>query len=155
MSATPSPHVFERAVRFEEVDAAGFVYFPRVVALAHEALERLLEDSLERGAYARFVLDRKVGLPCVHVACDFTHPLHFGDVMHVATTVRKFGTTSVTLAVAIEKTGRSDLLRSRPRIPCASIVYVVACAEITGPNKRPLPDELKGAFLRYFVPTAD
>lgn len=133
------PHEFRRPVRFDEIDAAGFVYFPKVVALAHEALERLLEDA-RPGGYASWVIGDRIGLPCVHVAADFEAPLRFGDVIMVTTSVVKFGTTSVTLLVDVT---RAD------GVHCATIDYVVACAELHGPSKRPLPPELRDALARY------
>lgn len=131
-------HVFSRPVRFDEIDAAGFAYFPKVVALAHEALERLLEDA-RPGGYAGWVMRERIGLPCVHVAADFSAPLRFGDEMIVATSVVRFGTTSVTLDVHV----------TRGDVACAKINYVVACADLDGPSKRTLPDDLRAALSRY------
>lgn len=134
-----APHVFRRPVRFDEIDAAGFAYFPKVVALAHEALERLLEDA-RPGGYAGWVVGERIGLPCVHVAADFSSPLRFGDELVVTTTVVKFGGTSVTLDVRV---ARGDGTH------CAKIDYVVACAELNGPSKHALPPGLREALSRH------
>ncbi|MGZ3423114.1 MAG: hypothetical protein ACXVEE_34950 [Polyangiales bacterium] len=64
---------FRRPVHFEEIDAAGYVYFPRLVALAHEGIERLFQQEVP-GGYAAFVVGKRVGLPCVHVSADFSAP---------------------------------------------------------------------------------
>jgi 4-hydroxybenzoyl-CoA thioesterase len=137
-----SPHVFRRPVRFDEIDAAGFVYFPKIVALAHEALERLLEDA-RPGGYASWVVGSRVGLPCVRVAADFTAPLRFGDEIVVETRVARFGTTSVTFEVKVG--------RAADGTPCARIDYVVACADLDGPRKRKLPETLRAALARHLV----
>ncbi len=134
-------HEFRRPVRFDEIDAAGFVYFPKLVALAHEALERLLEDA-RPGGYAGWVVHERVGLPCVHVAADFSAPLRFGDELVVTTRVVKFGDTSVTFDVRVV---RGD------GTPCATIDYVVACADLTVPQKRALPPQLRDALERFAV----
>lgn len=131
------PHVFRRPVRFDEIDAAGFVYFPKVVALAHEALERLLEDA-RPGGYAGWVVGERIGLPCVHVAADFSAALRFGDTITVTTRVVKFGTSSVAFEVLVER-----------NVLSAKIDYVVACADLNGPSKRALPAELRAALERY------
>ena len=133
------PYIFRRAVRFDEVDAAGFVFFPRVIGLAHEALERMLGDALPEG-YARWVRDQRVGLPCVHVAGDFSGPLRFGDDVMVETLVAKFGATSVAFEVTVRRGDGAT---------CARIDYVVACADLDGPKKRPLPDDLRTALEQY------
>jgi len=134
-----TPHVFRRPVRFDEIDAAGFAYFPKVVALAHEALERVLEDA-RPGGYAGWVVGERIGLPCVHIAANFSAPLRFGDEIVVTTTVLRFGSTSVTFEVRI---ARGD------GIDCAKIDYVVACADLHGPSKRVLPDALREALARH------
>jgi 4-hydroxybenzoyl-CoA thioesterase len=133
------PHEFRRPVAFDEIDAAGFAYFPKVVALAHEALERLLEDA-RPGGYAGWVMGERIGLPCVHVAADFSAPLRFGDEIVVTTSIAKFGTTSVSFLVNVS---RGD------GVQCARIDYVVACAKLDGPRKHPLPVELRRALERY------
>ena len=133
------PHVFRRPVHFEEIDAAGYAYFPKVIALAHEALERLLEDA-RPGGYAGWVMRDRIGLPCVHLAASFSSPLRFGDELVVTTTVTKFGTTSVTFAVEV---ARGD------GVLCARLDYVVACADLAGPTKRALPTELRDALSRF------
>lgn len=136
--------VFRRAVRFDEIDAAGFVYFPRIAALAHEAMERLFEASLE-GGYARWIngVDGpRLGFPCVHLACDFTAPLRFGDALEVEAIVGKIGATSVRFDVRVR---RGD------GVVCATIEYVVACARLDGPAKEPLPEALRAALNRHHV----
>jgi 4-hydroxybenzoyl-CoA thioesterase len=131
---------FRRAVRFDEVDAAGLVYFPRVVALAHEALEHLLAAALP-GGYPAFVVGQRIGLPCVHVESDFKGPLRFGDELEVALIVAGFGTSSVAFDVEVQ---RGD------GHPCAKMRYIVACADLSeSPKKRAIPADLKAALSRH------
>jgi 4-hydroxybenzoyl-CoA thioesterase len=130
---------FRRPVHFEEIDAAGYVYFPRLVALAHEGIERMLWQD-RPGVYASFVVGQRVGLPCVHVAADFSAPLRFGDEMTVELLVRKMGTSSVAFDVRIVR---------QDGVPCAKIDYVCACTDLDGPKSRPLPSELREALAKY------
>ena len=83
---------FERPVRFEEVDAAGIVFFAHFVAYAHEAMERFFA-GLE-GGYAGLILRRRVGLPAVHVEMSFSSPLRYGDTLRVETAVTRVGNRS-------------------------------------------------------------
>lgn len=130
---------FRRPVHFEEIDAAGYVYFPRLVALAHEGIERMLWQD-RPGGYASFVVGQRIGLPCVHVAADFSAPLRFGDEMIVELTVRKIGTSSVAFDVRIVR---------QDGVPCATIDYVCACSDLDGPKSRPLPGELRDALAKH------
>jgi 4-hydroxybenzoyl-CoA thioesterase len=131
---------FKRAVRFDEVDAAGLVYFPRVVALAHEGLEQLLAAALP-GGYPAFVVGQKIGLPCVHVESDFKGPLRFGDDVEVTLVVAGFGTSSVAFDVEVQR-GDGN--------PCAKMRYIVACADLSeSPKKRAIPPELRTALAKH------
>lgn len=136
-----TPHVFRRPIRFDEVDAAGFAYFPRIIALAHEALERLLEDA-RPGGYAGWVVRERIGLPCVHLGAEFFAPLRFGDEISVRTRVASFGQTSVVFEVFVVRGDGVD---------CAKIDYVVACAQLDGPTKHPLPTALREALEKHLV----
>ena len=87
--------VFERAIKFEEVDAANIVFFARFVTYAHEAMEHFF-GGLE-GGYARLILERRVGLPAVHVEIAFTAPARYGDVLRIETRVARLGNRSAVL----------------------------------------------------------
>ena len=87
--------VFERPVKFEEVDAANIVFFARFVTYAHEAMEHFF-GGLE-GGYARLILERRVGLPAVHVEIAFTAPARYGDVLRIETRVARIGNRSAVL----------------------------------------------------------
>jgi 4-hydroxybenzoyl-CoA thioesterase len=132
-----APFKFTRSVRWDELDAAGFVYFPRVVALAHEAMERMFEAASPRG-YSTMV-SSGLGLPCVHVETDFRAPLRFGDVAEVEAVVKKLGRSSVELEVNVRREG----------VDCARIGYVVACTELRTPKAVPLPASARAMFLQY------
>jgi len=87
--------VFDRPVKFEEVDAANIVFFARFATYAHEAMEHFF-SALE-GGYAALILTRRVGLPAVHVEIAFTAPARYGDVLRIETRVAKIGNKSAVL----------------------------------------------------------
>jgi len=87
--------VYERAVKFEEVDAANIVFFARFATYAHEAMEHFF-DPLD-GGYAGLIMTRRIGLPAVHVEMSFSAPLHYGDRLRIETSVTKVGNRSAVL----------------------------------------------------------
>ena len=139
MGAPTNAFVFRRAVRFDEIDAAGFVFYAKLVALAHEGLERMLEAALP-GGYARFVVERRIGLPCVHLEADFSGALRFGDAMEVAMRVARFGRSSVAFDVRVSRGDGAQ---------CAKLAYVVACSDLTVPKSVALPDDLRAALAQH------
>lgn len=136
-----APYVYTRPIRFDEIDAAGYVFYANLTAIPHEALERLLHE-VNPGGYAAFVVGQRVGLPCVHVQADFTAPLRFGDEMRVELSVVGFGATSIRFDVRLV---RGD------GTPCAKIDYVCACAQLDGPTKHPIPAEMRRALEPHLL----
>jgi 4-hydroxybenzoyl-CoA thioesterase len=132
-------HVYERPIRFEEVDAAGIVFFPRFLSFCHEAMEGLF-DALE-GGYVRMIRERRIGVPAVHVDCDFKHPLRYGDVARIETTVAKIGRTSVTFRYALSR--RADGL------PIAVVTHVCAVSDLDRLKAIPIPDDIRAALERH------
>ena len=87
--------VFERPIKFEEVDAANIVFFARFVTYAHESMEHFF--SALPGGYAGLILERRVGFPAVHVEITFTAPARYGDVLRIETRVARLGNRSAVL----------------------------------------------------------
>ena len=131
--------VYERAVRFEEVDAARIVFFARFSNYAHEAMEALL-GGLD-GGYVRLVNERRLGMPAVHLECDFRAPLRFGDVMRIETYVPRIGTKSVTY--------RYEFFRGAERTHAATIVHVCAVTDLDAMKAVPIPDDVRALLERH------
>jgi 4-hydroxybenzoyl-CoA thioesterase len=125
-------HVHE--VRFDEVDAAGIVYFAHFFTWCHDAMAATLA-RLE-GGYAGLVNRRRLGLPVVHVEADFASPVRFGDQVRVSPTVERIGASSVAL--------RFDLARESDRGHVATIRHVVVLTDLAELRARPLPDDVRG-----------
>jgi 4-hydroxybenzoyl-CoA thioesterase len=135
--------VYERPVRFEEVDAAGIVFFPRFLSYCHEAMEHLFDDV--EGGYVHLIRDRKVGVPAVHVECDFKSPLRYGDVARIETSVEKLGRTSVSFRYAIS--------RLSDRMAVASILHVCAVSDLVALKAIPIPEDVREALERHVLTT--
>ncbi len=131
--------VHERAVRFEEVDAAGIVFFPLFLNFCHEALAELF-GALE-GGYVRFVTERRLGVPTVHVEADYRAPLRYGDVAHIELTVLHVGSRSFTL--------RYDITRAADGLPVAEVKHVVATTDLNAMRAVPIPSDVRAVLERH------
>lgn len=136
--------VYERAVRFEEVDAAKIVFFARFLNYAHEAMEALL-GGLD-GGYVRLVNERRLGMPAVHVECDFRAPLRFGDAMRIETFAARIGTKSVTY--------RYEFFRARDNAHVATVEHVCAVTDLDAMKAVPVPDDVRALLERHRRPEA-
>lgn len=134
-----------RPVRFQDVDAAGIVFFARFFEYAHEAMEHFFDalprqpgsgsDPTTNRAYVELVTKRRIGFPTVHIAADFRGPLRYGDVARIETTVTKIGTTSWTFRYA--------MTREADGADVATIEHVVVATTLDPVKKVPLPPDVR------------
>jgi len=80
--STRTPYVFASQVRFQEVDAAGIVFFSRIQEYFHDAYLAFLAHH---GYPLHEVLEQKSWLaPIRHAEADYLKPLRFGSRFEVA-----------------------------------------------------------------------
>lgn len=131
-----------RPVRFQDVDAAGIVFYPRVLEYFSDAYMTALKerrvdvpDMLARG---------DVKLPLVHAEADYLAPLRFGDTIEVEVLAPKLGETSFTVGYRVTAAGRVAAV--------GQTVHV--CIDGASFKPRPLPDALRGALATQDTPGA-
>lgn len=140
----PGPFVYDHPVRFEDVDAAGIVFFARFFEYTHAAMERFFDALPPREGgrspgYVDLITRRRIGFPAVHVTADFKAPLRYGDVARIEVTVPKIGTSSATLRYAIT--------RAEDATAVAVVEHVVVSTALDTVTKVTLPDDVR-ALLR-------
>jgi 4-hydroxybenzoyl-CoA thioesterase len=131
----------ERAVRFEEVDAAGIVFFAHFLGYAHEAMEHFF-GSLD-GGYSRLIVDRKVGLPAVKVAMSFASPVRYGERLRIETTTTHLGTRSATLRYRMIRVSDGEL--------SAEVEHTVVTTDLTCLRSCAMPDDVRAIFAAHLV----
>jgi acyl-CoA thioesterase FadM len=128
-------------IRLNDIDAAGVVFGPRLIALAHEAAEDALRVAgldfamvLKEGAYA---------LPLVRIESDFAAPVRHGDELVPTVVVARTGGKSFTLEIRLD-------LADGTRAATVTQTQVV----IGLPERRPmaLPAEVVAALGRLTPP---
>lgn len=132
-------HIYERPIRFEDVDAANIVFFARFFNYGHEAMESLLGEV--EGGYAHLILQRKIGMPAVHCEADFMAPLRFGDVARIQVTVPRIGHKSCTYNYAI--------YRQKDGAKIATLVHVCAVSDLVQLKAIPIPDDVRAVLERH------
>lgn len=134
--------VFERAVKFEEVDAAGIAFFARFFNWCHEAMERFF-DALPDSSYVQLIMKRRVGFPAVHLTADWKSPLRYGDVARIETSVLKVGKTSAVF--------RYVLTRVSDGAHCATIEHTTVSSDLATMTKRDLPDDCRKLLEAHLI----
>lgn len=72
---------YSRTIRFADTDAAGVVYFARLLSICHEAYE----ESLRQAAIdvQTFFSRGAIAVPITHAEADFRRPLMCGDAITI------------------------------------------------------------------------
>ncbi len=132
----------ERPVRFEDVDAAGIVFFARFFGYAHDAMERFFGEL--PGGYVDLITRRRIGFPSVHVACDYRAPLRYGDVAVLHVEVAHVGTTSCGFSY--------ELFRKADGVKSATIAQTIVTSDLASMVKMPIPDDVRELLERHRAP---
>jgi 4-hydroxybenzoyl-CoA thioesterase len=86
-----APFVHSFPVRFDDVDHANIVYYPRFLHYFHVAFEEFFRARMGAGAYLDLISRRKIGFPAVRAECDYRAPLRFGDTVRVEVSITRLG----------------------------------------------------------------
>lgn len=124
---------YYRTVRLSDTDAAGVVYFARLLSICHEAYEAsLAENGIELKAFFR---DPATAIPIVHGSADFFRPLFCGDRLAVEMAPQRLNEGEFEVVYEIFGTPASPpcLARAKTRH---------ACIDPASRRRVPLPDPI-------------
>lgn len=131
-------------VRFDDVDFARVVYYPKLFGYTHQTFEEFFAREVGT-PYAQVLIDRKVGFPTVHAEADFRAPLRFGDLCRVELSCEKVGQRSMTCRYQLFKEGADGL--------CAELRIVTAAIDMDSFESVEVPVDLREAFARHALPS--
>lgn len=134
---------YRRAVRFEEVDAAGIVFFAVLVAYAHEAMEHFF-GAID-GGYVDLIMKRRIGFPAVKLASEFSAPLRYGDAVSIETRVARLGNRSVTF--------HYRFVRDDDTV-CATMGHTVVLTDLERMASRDMPGDVRALLSAHVEPGA-
>jgi len=129
-------------VRFEDVDFARIVFFPRLFGYCHSAFEDFFEKEVG-ATYADVIIKRRVGFPAVRAHGDFKSPLRFGDVCRVVMETNYLGRRSITCGYKLFQ-GETEQL-------CADLEIVAVAINMDKFESVDIPKDVSAAFLRHLA----
>ncbi len=135
--------VFDRPIRFDEVDPAQIVFFAHFARYAHEAMENFFA-ALE-GGYPRLILERRVGLPAVHVEMSFSAPVRYGDGLRIETTTARIGARSATL--------RYRMFRKSDGALSAEMKHTIVTTDLRELRSCDMPDDVRATLSAHVEPS--
>lgn len=102
--AAPGPGFLHRAaVRFQDVDAAGIIFFSRVLEHCHDGYLAFL--AAHGCALPQVIKDGAWIAPLAHAEADYLRPLRFGDPLTVALVAARLGEGRVSLGYRVHGAG--------------------------------------------------
>jgi 4-hydroxybenzoyl-CoA thioesterase len=130
---------YERPIRFEEVDAAGIVFFARFLGYGHEAMEHFFGGL--PGGYAHLIMQRRIGLPAVNVTMSFKSPVKYGEVLRIETSTAHLGNRSATL--------RYRMFRTHDEVLAAEVEHTIVMTNLDQLASCPMPDDVRAIFTEH------
>ncbi|MGH7285567.1 MAG: acyl-CoA thioesterase [Polyangiaceae bacterium] len=125
----------ERAVLFQDIDAAGIVFYARIFDYCHDAFFAFLAA---RGLSMPKVVSEGVwGSPIVHAEANYLSPLRFGDRMRVQIMSVQLGGASMRVT--------SRIVDFSGNVAC-SVSLVHAFVDCKTVKARPVPAEVRDAL---------
>ena len=129
-------------VRFDDVDFARIVFYPRLFSYCHRVFEDLYGN---KGgiSYSDLLQKRRVGFPVVSAKADFKSPLRFGDICRIAMDAVRLGRRSLTCRYRLYL-GETDRL-------CAEIEVTSATIDMDKFTPVDFPDDLRALLRKHLV----
>jgi len=128
-----STFVYERAVKFDDCDPAGIVFFANHFRFCHEAMEAFFDQLPIR--YAGLIVVRKTGFPAVQAHAEYKAPLAYGDTATIAVTLEHVGNASAQF--------HYEIVRARDATVAAICRTTCVHTDLTTYASKPLPDDLR------------
>ena len=126
--------------RFQDVDAAGVLFFGRIFDYTHMAYEELIATSgFDR---VRYFSGGEFLVPIAHAKADDKKPILHGERVSITIDVTRVGRASVHLRYMVTGPGGDADLR-------ASVLTVHAFVERATMKPIPVPEPLRGFFLGH------
>jgi len=133
-------YVQRLTVRFNDVDFARIVYYPRLFAYCHAVFEDFF--AAEAGIpYADVLQKRGVGFPVVGAKADFKSPLRFGDTCRIVMEATHLGKRSLSCRYRLYL-GESDRL-------CAEIEVTSAVVSMKDLSPVELPADFRALLEKH------
>jgi len=130
--------IHRQQVRFNEVDAAGIVFYPRFFDYFHLAFEAFFGDCT--GApYHVWIRDRRIGWPTVHVETDFVAPLRYGEAFEVRLSFPKVGRSSFVTRYEVR----------RGEVLCATAAITAVTTDLDRMASVEMPAVVREALARF------
>ena len=128
-------HAEQVVIPFGDADPAGIIFYPRLIGLAHNAVENLIRESPL--GWAGWFASPDYAAPIRKAEADFLLPLAAGETFTARARVEEVGKTSVTFVV--------EFIAARDEVAAFVRTIHVLVDKTTG-QPTPLTDAMRRAL---------
>ncbi len=135
-------------VRFDDIDHAGIVYYPRFFHFFHLAFEEFFSERMGAASYVHLLDHDRIGFPAVSAECTYKAPLRFGETMDIDMSVARLGERSLVLRYLIHRRSSDPADAGEGAEPVLAAEGTNTCAVVDLRTFRavPLPPHLRSLF---------
>ena len=134
--------VSRHKIRFDDVDGAGIVYYPRYFHFCHKSFEDFFNERAEI-TYPTLINQLGIGFPTVKITSEFSKPLYYGDEIISHLSVSKIGQSSLDCTYQFFCVKDNSL--------CFSADIVVVCMDVAKKCSLSIPLNLRETFSRIMA----
>lgn len=136
LAAPDGPVRHELGVRFQDVDAAGVIFFARAFEYCSDALFAAIEQAGFPGR--RMFVEREFVAPVKHAEAHYIRPLRYGDRVEVSMPLGLLRETDFTLGYRLRR------VSDREPVVVGEIHQV--CVDVDTFRRRPIPAEFRAVL---------
>lgn len=128
-------------IRFDDVDGAGIVYYPRFFHICHKTFEDWFNDC-GPVSYPTLIAKNSRGFPTVAISSEFISPLLYGDEATIEVAVKKIGNTSLICHYGIYK---------QKNVLCFSALITTVHIDLKTKKPVSISPDLRVFFEKYYA----
>jgi 4-hydroxybenzoyl-CoA thioesterase len=140
------PFSVEIPIRFADVDAAGIVYYPRLLDICHQAFEEMFQQ-LGPTPYHLWTGDLGLGFPTRELEAEFMAPVMYAEPIQMDVATSDLGRTSVCFHFVGQQAGADGESRV-----CFEASVTKVCCTIDGMRPIEIPDDVREVLNSIEVP---
>jgi len=135
----------EHRIRFSECDPAGIVFYPQYFVLFNDLLEEWIDTLIPEGFHG-LILEKKVGMPTVHLNADFRSISQMGDDVVLSIGIIRLGGRSIRLR--LQCVGKDGVLRMQ-------VEQVIVTTSLLTHKAISVPEFLRIPMQEYVLPAVE
>lgn len=128
-------------VRFEHVDAAGIVFYPRYIEMLNRVIEEWFGMALQCN-FSRLHFERRLGIPTAHLDVSFIKPSRLDDTLRFNLHLKEMRNSAFIVEHAVDHGSERRL----------HVVHSLVFVSLDDLKPVRIPDDFRERMRHYLIP---